>query len=71
MSQGDDNFIHSNYTGNSHKSLHLSVEASLKKLKTDYIDLVWFPEEATIPDLHDSTDSGPSFTCTGGTSPPQ
>lgn len=30
----------SNFGGNSRKSLHVSVEASLKKLKTDYIDLV-------------------------------
>lgn len=29
-----------NTTGNGTKSLHLSVEASLKKLQTDYIDLV-------------------------------
>jgi aryl-alcohol dehydrogenase-like predicted oxidoreductase len=29
-----------NFTGNGSKSLHLSVEASLKKLQTDYIDLV-------------------------------
>jgi aryl-alcohol dehydrogenase-like predicted oxidoreductase len=32
--------IQSNFQGNSSKSLHLSVNASLKKLKTDYIDLV-------------------------------
>jgi aryl-alcohol dehydrogenase-like predicted oxidoreductase len=30
----------SNFGGNSTKNLHNSVEASLKKLKTDYIDLV-------------------------------
>lgn len=30
----------SNFGGNSRKSLHVSVEASLKKLQTDYIDLV-------------------------------
>lgn len=29
-----------NSTGNGSKSLHLSVEASLKKLQTSYIDLV-------------------------------
>ena len=29
-----------NYTGNSTKSLHVSVENSLKKLQTTYIDLV-------------------------------
>lgn len=29
-----------NYTGNGSKSMRVSVEASLKKLQTDYIDLV-------------------------------
>jgi hypothetical protein len=32
--------IQSNFGGNGTKSLRLSVNASLKKLKTDYIDLV-------------------------------
>ncbi len=32
--------LQSNFTGNSHKSLHVSLEASLKKLKTTYIDIV-------------------------------
>ena len=32
--------LQSNFTGNSAKSLQLSLEASLKKLKTSYIDLV-------------------------------
>jgi len=40
MGQGDEHQKHGNYTGNSHKSLHLSLEASLKKLKTSYIGLV-------------------------------
>jgi len=30
-----------NYTGNSTKSLHISVRDSLKKLKTDYIDILY------------------------------
>ena len=30
-----------NYSGNSTKSLHLSVEASLKKLRTPYIDILY------------------------------
>eukprot|EP01113_Clastostelium_recurvatum_P012206 TRINITY_DN16312_c0_g1_i1.p1 TRINITY_DN16312_c0_g1~~TRINITY_DN16312_c0_g1_i1.p1 ORF type:complete len:403 (+),score=118.69 TRINITY_DN16312_c0_g1_i1:131-1339(+) len=30
-----------NYTGNTRKTLHLSVETSLKRLKTDYIDLLY------------------------------
>lgn len=33
--------IQSNYGGNGSKSLHLSVEASLKKLRTDYIDILY------------------------------
>jgi aryl-alcohol dehydrogenase-like predicted oxidoreductase len=32
--------IHVNFAGNSAKSLHESVAASLKKLQTDYIDLL-------------------------------
>ena len=32
--------IQANRVGNNTKSLRVSVEASLKKLKTDYIDLV-------------------------------
>lgn len=30
-----------NYSGNSKKTLHLSVEASLKKLQTSYIDILY------------------------------
>ena len=33
--------IHVNFAGNSSKSLHESVAASLKKLQTDYIDLLY------------------------------
>lgn len=33
--------LQSNFTGNSAKSLHVSLEASLKKLKTSYIDLFY------------------------------
>jgi aryl-alcohol dehydrogenase-like predicted oxidoreductase len=33
--------IHVNFSGNSAKSLHESVAASLKKLQTDYIDLLY------------------------------
>lgn len=32
--------IQSNFQGNHAKSLHMSVKASLKKLQTDYIDVV-------------------------------
>ena len=35
--------IQSNFGGSSAKSLHVSVEASLKKLQTSYIDLVLPP----------------------------
>lgn len=35
--------IQTNFGGSSAKSLHLSVEASLKKLQTSYIDLVSRP----------------------------
>ena len=37
---GDKPEITSNSQGNHAKSLHVSLNASLKKLKTDYIDLV-------------------------------
>ena len=30
-----------NFTGNNMKSLHVSVEDSLKKLRTDYIDILY------------------------------
>lgn len=33
--------IQSNYTGPSAKSMHLSVRDSLRKLKTDYIDILY------------------------------
>ena len=33
--------IHVNFSGNSAKSLHESLAASLKKLQTDYIDLLY------------------------------
>ena len=40
MQKAGNSIIQSNYTGNNAKSLKLSVKASLKKLQTDYIDLV-------------------------------
>lgn len=33
--------IQTNFTGNSRKSMHVLVNASLKKLKTDYIDILY------------------------------
>jgi aryl-alcohol dehydrogenase-like predicted oxidoreductase len=33
--------LQSNYTGNSAKSMHVSVRDSLGKLKTDYIDILY------------------------------
>lgn len=39
--QSDKGKIQSNFGGNGTKSLHLSVEASLNKLQTDYIDVLY------------------------------
>jgi aryl-alcohol dehydrogenase-like predicted oxidoreductase len=33
--------LQSNFVGNSFKSMHISVNRSLKKLRTDYIDLLY------------------------------
>lgn len=41
--------IQSNFVGNSAKSLHVSLEASLKKLKTSYIDLFYVHWYVFIP----------------------
>ncbi len=46
-----------NYVGNSTKSMHISVEASLKKLRTSYIDILyvhWWDYETSIPEVMDS-----------------
>ncbi|ORX95710.1 NADP-dependent oxidoreductase domain-containing protein [Clohesyomyces aquaticus] len=46
-----------NFAGNSTKSLHVSLEASLKKLQTDYIDLLyvhWWDFTTGIPELMQS-----------------
>ncbi|KAK0634096.1 NADP-dependent oxidoreductase domain-containing protein [Immersiella caudata] len=43
-----------NYGGNGSKSLHLSVKASLEKLQTDYIDILyvhWYDFSTSIPEL--------------------
>ncbi|KAK0213815.1 NADP-dependent oxidoreductase domain-containing protein [Armillaria fumosa] len=46
-----------NYVGNNTKSMHVSVEASLKKLRTSYIDILyvhWWDYETSIPEVMDS-----------------
>ncbi|EXJ85634.1 aryl-alcohol dehydrogenase AAD14 [Capronia coronata CBS 617.96] len=48
-----------NYSGNTKKSLHLSVRDSLKKLRTDYLDLVylhWWDHSTSIEEVMDSLD---------------
>ncbi|KIJ54217.1 hypothetical protein M422DRAFT_25161 [Sphaerobolus stellatus SS14] len=50
----DDITIQMNYAGNSLKSLHLSVEASLKKLRTSYIDIFyvhWWAWDTSIREI--------------------
>ena len=42
------------YTGNNIKSMHISVEASLKKLRTTYIDILyvhWWDWETSIEEM--------------------
>ncbi|KAK6852402.1 norsolorinic acid reductase [Apiospora arundinis] len=49
-----ENEILANFTGNGTKSLHTSVNASLRKLQTDYIDLLyvhWWDYSTSIPEL--------------------
>ncbi|KAI8961011.1 Aldo/keto reductase [Daldinia sp. FL1419] len=46
-----------NYTGNGSKSLHVSVNASLEKLQTSYIDLLyvhWWDFSTSIPEVMQS-----------------
>ncbi|KAF9064057.1 NADP-dependent oxidoreductase domain-containing protein [Rhodocollybia butyracea] len=46
-----------NYTGNNAKSLHISVEASLKKLRTSYIDILyvhWWDWDTSVEEVMDS-----------------
>ncbi|KIW89883.1 uncharacterized protein Z519_09312 [Cladophialophora bantiana CBS 173.52] len=46
-----------NYAGNHRKSLHLSINASLKKLQTDYIDLLyvhWWDWMTSVKEIIDS-----------------
>ena len=49
--------IKANFQGNHAKSLRVSVEASLKKLQTDYIDLLyvhWWDFTTSVPELMNS-----------------
>ena len=57
--KGHDKIIQSNFGGNNKKSLVLSVKDSLKKLQTDYIDILyihWWDYTTSIPELMDSLD---------------
>ncbi|KAI9094014.1 NADP-dependent oxidoreductase domain-containing protein [Phlyctochytrium arcticum] len=57
QTHGPNEKILANYQGNSTKSLVLSLEASLKKLKTDYIDILyvhWWDFTTSIPELMQS-----------------
>lgn len=52
--------VNINFHGNSAKSLHLSVEASLRKLQTDYLDILYvhfWDWSTSIPELMSSLDS--------------
>ncbi|KAM0716889.1 hypothetical protein Q7P37_006741 [Cladosporium fusiforme] len=53
-SRGDPKTLHSNYTGNNTKSMFVSVENSLKKLKTSYIDILyvhWWDHTTSIEEV--------------------
>jgi len=50
----DKDIVHTNFGGNGTKSLHVSVQASMKKLQTDYIDLLyvhWWDFTTSIEEL--------------------
>ncbi|KAF8529967.1 Aldo/keto reductase [Gautieria morchelliformis] len=52
--------IQMNYTGNGKKSLHMSVEASLKKLRTTYIDILyvhWWAFDTSVEEVMNSLHS--------------
>jgi aryl-alcohol dehydrogenase-like predicted oxidoreductase len=46
--------IQANYTGNNHKSMHVSVNASLAKLRTTYIDILyvhWWDFDTSVEEV--------------------
>ncbi|KAJ5812697.1 hypothetical protein N7447_009720 [Penicillium robsamsonii] len=50
----DEEPIQSNYTGNSVKAMHVSVRASMEKLKTDYIDILyvhWWDSVTSVEEI--------------------
>ena len=55
---GKDNIkIKVNYGGNNVKSMHLSIRDSLKKLRTDYIDLLyvhWWDWDTSVEEVMDT-----------------
>ncbi|KAL0058541.1 putative aryl-alcohol dehydrogenase aad14 [Marasmius tenuissimus] len=55
---GDPNVVQKvNYVGNNTKSMHISVHASMKKLRTNYIDLLyvhWWDYDTSIEEVMDS-----------------
>ena len=55
--KGHGDIIHSNSVGNGTKSLHISLRNSLKKLQTDYLDILyvhWWDFSTSIPELMQS-----------------
>jgi aryl-alcohol dehydrogenase-like predicted oxidoreductase len=49
--------ICANYTGNSRKSLHVSIKASLQKLRTTYVDILYvhfWDYETSVKEVMDS-----------------
>lgn len=58
--------VKSNYSGNSAKNIHTSVELSLKRLRTNYLDIVSHP----LPIFTPSPDRPRSTTSTSGTTQP-